>query len=77
MDDNKFEHDIHKIDVAIVGAGNVDAGLADELLRNLKSHYVPYCFIDRDLQKIDYGINDLPVIPEDENIIERIKELLV
>ncbi|WP_317316954.1 hypothetical protein [Longibaculum muris] len=47
------------------------------MLRNLKSHYVPYCFIDRDLQKIDYGINDLPVIPEDENIIERIKELLV
>lgn len=68
---------IHKINVAIVGAGNVGATLADELIRNPMAHYNPYCFIDKDVDKIGSGINGLKVYPEDENIIERIKNMPV
>lgn len=68
---------IHKINVAIVGAGNVGATLADELSRNPMAHYNPYCFIDKDVAKIGSGINGLKVYPEDENIIERIKNMPV
>lgn len=68
---------IHKINVAIVGAGNVGATLADELIRNSMAHYNPYCFIDKDVDKIGSGINGLKVYPEDENIMERIKNMPV
>ncbi|MDD2980454.1 MAG: nucleoside-diphosphate sugar epimerase/dehydratase [Hespellia sp.] len=73
--DNDYNHEIHKIDIAIVGAGNVGATLAEELTRNPKSHYKPYCFIDKDTEKIGNGINGLPIFPENENIIGRIKKL--
>lgn len=69
------ENEIHKIDVAIVGAGNVGASLAEELKRNPNSHYKPYCFIDKDVDKIGNNINGLPVFSEDDHIIERIKKL--
>lgn len=68
---------IHKIDIAIVGAGNVGASLADELIRNPRSHYAPYCFIDRDPQKVGCYINGLPVFPGDENVVKLIKTLPV
>ncbi len=66
---------IHKINVAIVGAGNVGATLADELIRNPRSYYMPFCFIDRDINKIGNGINGIRVYPEDDEIIDRIKEM--
>ena len=37
----------HRIKIAIVGAGNVGALLANELTRNPKAHYKPICFIDK------------------------------
>ncbi len=69
--------ELHKINVAIVGAGNVGATLADELIRNPGAHYNPYCFIDTDAAKIGGGINGIRVYPEDDYIIERIKSLPV
>jgi len=68
---------IHKINVAIVGAGNVGATLADELLRNPRAHYYPYCFIDNDAEKIGNGINGIRIYPEDENIVDLIKGMPV
>jgi FlaA1/EpsC-like NDP-sugar epimerase len=63
----------HKMNVAIVGAGNIGATLAQELIRNPQSHYKPLCFIDLDKNKIGQRLNGLPVYPEDEHIIQRIQ----
>ena len=77
--DNKQakKENIHKINIAIVGAGNVGATLAGELLRNPGAHYHPYCFIDNNHQKINKTINGMRVYPEDEHIIERIQRMPV
>lgn len=68
---------IHKINIAIVGAGNIGATLAEELIRNPKAHYNPYCFIDKDVRKIGSGINGIRIYPEDDKIIETIKSMPV
>ncbi len=65
----------HKINIAIVGAGNVGAMLADELRRNPKAHYNPYCFIDIDKNKVGSKVNAIPVLMGDENVIENIKSM--
>ncbi len=65
----------NKIKIAIVGAGNVGALLAEELTRNPKAHYVPVCFIDKDPQKAGNSIGGLPVYLGDETIIERISKM--
>ena len=67
----------HKMNVAIVGAGNVGASLAHELIRNPQSHYKPLCFIDIDKDKIGQKLNGLPVYAEDEHIVHRIQEMPV
>jgi len=66
-----------KIFVAIVGAGNIGASLADELLRNTRSHYTPLFFIDNDPAKCGQILNGLPIKAEDENIINYIRSTLV
>lgn len=66
-----------KKNIAIVGAGNVGATLASELLRNPKSRYNPYCFIDKDKDKIGGEISGIKIYAEDEKIIERIKDMSV
>jgi|GEM_PF-37159 len=71
----KASHPIHKIDIAIVGAGNVGAALAAEFQRNPNSHYEPYCFFDKDLKKIGQRINGLLVYPEDQNLLKRIHQM--
>ncbi len=64
----------NKIGIAIVGAGQIGCHLADEL-RTTPSHYYPVCFIDRDSGKVGMRVADLKVYPEDENIIETLREL--
>ncbi|MBO5199822.1 MAG: polysaccharide biosynthesis protein [Clostridia bacterium] len=68
---------INKIGVAIVGAGQVGTLLAEELKYNSKSHYRPICFIDTSPEKVGTKILDLRVYKEDENIIDKIKDLPV
>lgn len=67
----------NRINIAIVGAGNIGASLASELLRNPEAHYNPLCFIDVDRYKIGQKINDLPVFAENEKIVDRIKRMPV
>ncbi len=62
-----------RINIAIVGAGNVGATLAGELLRNPGARYVPYCFIDNDPTKVGRKIRNLPILPEDEYTIEQLR----
>ncbi len=58
--------EVQKIKVAIVGAGDVGVGLAEELLHNKGSAYVPRCFIDISAEKTGREIHGLPVWSEDE-----------
>lgn len=71
----KQKSDAHKINIGIVGAGNVGATLARELQRNPQSHYFPYCFIDNDADKIGSNISGIHIYPEDGKIIDRIKSM--
>ena len=60
----------NKIRVAIVGAGKVGVSLAEELLSNRTSAYVPKCFIDTDPEKTGRQIQGIPVIADDEVVYE-------
>lgn len=66
-----------KIRIAIVGAGTVAAMLAEELIKNPLTTYDPCCFIDTDKSKIGRVIFGLPVLSENHNTAEKLKELSV
>ncbi len=53
-----------KIKVAIIGAGKVGVSLAEDLLNNPTSSYMPCCFVDIDPLKTGRKIYDLPVLSE-------------
>ena len=72
MKSSDISHD-HRIPVAIVGAGQVGALLANELISNKNSRYRPVFFVDRDSTKLGGYVSGLKVYPEDENIVEFIK----
>ena len=55
-----------KTNIAIVGAGRVGAALADELLANPRSTYLPVFFIDNDPEKIGRWISGLKVFDENK-----------
>ncbi len=62
------------VNVAIVGAGQLGAFLANELLCNHQSKYRPLFFIDKDPQKIGNNVAGLKVYAEDEDIFKHIKD---
>ena len=68
---------MHKIGVAIVGAGNTGAMLAQELMFGAKSRYRPVCFIDNSPQKIGGKVCGLPVLAADDGIVEKLKAMPV
>lgn len=63
-----------KIPVAIVGAGQIGALLAEELLCSKKSNYKPIFFIDRDTTKVGSRVAGLKVYPENDEIVSFVKE---
>ena len=69
------EPNSHKINVAIVGAGQIGALLADELKASKTSSYNPIAFIDKDISKKGSFISGIRVYHEDDNVIKTIKEL--
>ena len=70
-----------QIGVAIVGAGQLGAYLANELRTNPNSHYRPICFIDTDKNKIHGNVVGLPVYREEDvkDLIEagKINEFII
>lgn len=68
--------ELNKINIAIVGAGDTGANLAEDLRRNPHSLYRPICFIDKKYSQ-DTNINGIRVYREDGNIVETIKNLPV
>ncbi len=71
------ESDIPKINVAIVGAGQVGAMLAEELACNPKSIYKPVFFVDKDAAKIGSKVAGLRVYNEDKKIYDRLLDYSV
>lgn len=64
-----------KIRIAIVGAGRVGVGLAEELIGNPTAAYIPKCFVDTNLEKAGKEIHGIPVISESEATFGRLDEL--
>ena len=64
-----------KINIAIVGAGRVGVSLAEELINNAASAYMPRCFIDVRKEKVGREIHGIPVLHEDEATLEHLKVL--
>ncbi|MDE6469721.1 MAG: polysaccharide biosynthesis protein [Eubacterium sp.] len=69
----KKQEDIHKIYVAIVGAGTVGVSLAEELLTNNNSAYIPRCFFDISDSKVGREIHGMPVYQAKKNTDELLK----
>ncbi len=72
LDENPYNP---KIKVAIIGAGRVGVGLAEELLGNKNSSYNPICFIDTSKEKIGRQIFGLRVIAEEKATKNLLNEL--
>lgn len=66
--------EIHKIKVAIIGAGRVGVSLAEELINNSKASYIPKVFIDINEEKVGRNIHSIPVWSEDEASLQRLRE---
>lgn len=62
------------INIAIIGAGQLGAFLANELLCNHQAKYRPLFFIDKDHQKIGNKVAGLKVFEENDDIFDLIKK---
>lgn len=67
--------DATKINIAIIGAGRIGVSLAEELLNNAGSAYMPRCFIDVSKEKVGRDVHGIPVLLEDEATLEQLKLL--
>ena len=65
---------VNKIKIAIVGAGGVGIGLAEELLNNPNSAYAPVCFVDNDKEKLGRQIYGKDVLLEEKATPELLKD---
>lgn len=69
--------EVQKIKVAIIGAGRVGVGLAEDLLNNSEAAYVPRGFIDVNREKVGREIHGIPVWSEDEATFQKLGEFEV
>lgn len=65
---------VNKIKIAIIGAGGVGTGLAEELINNPNSAYTPVCFVDNDKEKLGREIFGKDVILDDDKSPEILQE---
>ena len=65
---------INRIKIAIIGAGGVGTGLAEELLNNPNSAYEPVCFVDIDKEKLGREIYGKEVILDNDEAPELLKD---
>ena len=65
---------ITKIKIAIIGAGGVGIGLAEELNNNPNSAYIPACFVDIDKDKLGREIFGKEVLSDTVETPELLKE---
>ena len=72
--DVKREKEIQKIKIAIIGAGRVGVGLAEELLNNEQASYVPRCFIYINKEKVGREIQGIPVWSETDTTLSKLDD---
>ena len=68
------EKEVQKIKVAIIGAGRVGVGLAEDLLNNEQSSYIPRCFIDVNKEKVGRSIHGIPVFTENDVTLQKLED---
>ena len=73
--DAESQNDVQKIKIAIIGAGRIGVGLAEELLSNSETAYIPRSFIDINSGKVGRVIHGIPVLSENEATFEKLREL--
>ena len=64
-----------KMNIAIIGAGSIGVALVEELRANPNSQYEPICFVDINKDKVNRSILDIPVLPEDESVFDKLNEM--
>ncbi len=67
----------NRINIAIIGAGNVGCALAEELLRNPLSSYHPIFMVDNDRDKVGRVVHGLRVHAENEQTMELLRNMPV
>lgn len=72
--DNSHDNETRKIKIAIIGAGRVGVSLAEELMNNSASSYVPKCFIDINKEKVGREIHGIPVLSENEATFAQLRK---
>lgn len=68
------DKEVQKIKIAIIGAGRVGVSLAEELLNNEETSYIPRCFIDISKEKVGREIHGISVWSEDEATLRKLGE---
>ena len=76
-DDARAGANSHKINVAIVGAGRIGVGLAQDLVANPNAAYKPVCFVDIDRKKIGRSIMNMPVLGKADVDSDRLNKIKV
>ena len=61
--------------IAIIGAGRVGVSLAEDLLNNAASVYIPMCFVDVSREKVGRDIHDIPVLAENGATLAHMKDM--
>ena len=69
--------DKKKVNIAIIGAGRVGVGLAEDLTNNMNSTYRPRCFIDSNPEKAGRYIHGIPVFFAEESVVNKLRDLAV
>ncbi len=64
--DIQVKSDVQLIKIAIVGAGRVGTSLAEELINNHSSTYIPRCFIDINAEKVGRKIHGISILSQKE-----------
>jgi len=64
--DIQAKTDVQLIKIAIVGAGRVGTGLAEELINNKNASYVPRCFIDINEDKVGRKIHGINILSQEQ-----------
>ena len=70
----EYNDAVHKIKIAIVGAGRVGVTLAEELMVSRSAAYIPRCFVDTSAEKAGREIHGIPVLPENETTIAQLRD---